>query len=55
MNQVSATAACCGEQASHEELLGRLDGVLEDYRGKPGAGRRRRSPGSRAPAASANN
>ncbi len=37
MNQVSATAACCGEQASHEELLGRLDGVLEEYRGKPGA------------------
>ena len=37
MNQGSATAACCGEQASHEELLGRLDGVLEDYRGKPGA------------------
>lgn len=37
MNQVSATAACCGEQASHEELLARLDGVLEEYRGKPGA------------------
>ncbi len=35
MNQVSAT--CCGEQASPEELLGRLDGVLEEYRGKPGA------------------
>jgi NADH:ubiquinone oxidoreductase subunit E len=37
MNQVSATAACCGEQASHEELLGRLDGVLAEYREKPGA------------------
>jgi len=37
MNQVSQAAACCGEQASHEELLGRLDGVLEEYRGKPGA------------------
>jgi NADH:ubiquinone oxidoreductase subunit E len=37
MNQVSATAACCAEQVSHEELLGRLDGVLEEYRGKPGA------------------
>jgi NADH:ubiquinone oxidoreductase subunit E len=37
MNQVSATATCCSEQASHEELLGRLDGVLEEYRGKPGA------------------
>jgi NADH:ubiquinone oxidoreductase subunit E len=37
MNQVSATAACCGVPASHEELLGRLDGVLEEYRGKPGA------------------
>jgi NADH:ubiquinone oxidoreductase subunit E len=37
MNQVSATAACCGEPASHEELLARLDGVLEEYRLKPGA------------------
>jgi NADH:ubiquinone oxidoreductase subunit E len=37
MNQVSATAACCGVPASHEELLGRLDGVLEEYRAKPGA------------------
>ena len=37
MNEASATATCCGEQASHEELLGRLDGVLEEYRGKPGA------------------
>ena len=37
MKEASATATCCGEQASHEELLGRLDGVLEEYRGKPGA------------------
>jgi len=37
MNQVSQAATCCGEQASHEELLGRLDGVLEEYRDKPGA------------------
>ena len=37
MKDASATATCCGEQASHEELLGRLDGVLEEYRGKPGA------------------
>ena len=37
MSQVSQAATCCGEQASHEELLGRLDGVLEEYRGKPGA------------------
>jgi NADH:ubiquinone oxidoreductase subunit E len=37
MNQGSATAACCGGQASHEELLARLDGVLGEYRGKPGA------------------
>ena len=37
MKEASATATCCGEQASHEELLGRLDGVLEEYRGRPGA------------------
>ncbi len=28
---------CCGQEASEEELLQRLDGVLESYRGKPGA------------------
>ena len=32
-----ATGTCCTEQASHDELLGRLDGVLEEYREKPGA------------------
>ena len=37
MNEGSTSAACCGEQASHGELLGRLDGVLEQYQGKPGA------------------
>jgi NADH:ubiquinone oxidoreductase subunit E len=27
----------CGEEVSEEELLARLDGVLEEYRDKPGA------------------
>ncbi|HVP13689.1 MAG TPA: NAD(P)H-dependent oxidoreductase subunit E [Phycisphaerae bacterium] len=27
----------CGEEVSEEELLSRLDGVLKDYRDKPGA------------------
>lgn len=28
---------CCTEEASEEELLARLDGVIEEYRDKPGA------------------
>ncbi|MFB3892833.1 MAG: NAD(P)H-dependent oxidoreductase subunit E [Phycisphaerae bacterium] len=31
------TACSCQEQASEEELLGRLDETLEQYRAKPGA------------------
>ncbi len=31
------TACACGEQASEAELLARLDGVLREYRGRPGA------------------
>ncbi len=31
------TACACQEQASEEELLGRLDETLEQYRAKPGA------------------
>ena len=32
------TKACvCGEEATEDELLARLDDVLADYRGKPGA------------------
>jgi NADH:ubiquinone oxidoreductase subunit E len=28
---------CCGEQASEEQLLARVDKVIKQYRGKPGA------------------
>ena len=35
---VEAQVKCtCGEEASEEELLARLDGVLKEYRDKPGA------------------
>lgn len=35
---VSENKCCaCGEQASETELLGRLDAVLAEYKGKPGA------------------
>ena len=30
-------SGCCGEEASEEELLARLDEVIESYQGKPGA------------------
>ena len=29
--------ACCTEEPTEEELLARLDAVIDDYRGKPGA------------------
>ena len=35
---VEAQVKCtCGAEASQEELLSRLDGVLKEYRGKAGA------------------
>ena len=36
MNEVSSASACCG-QATEAELRKRLDEVLTEYRGKPGA------------------
>ncbi len=36
MNEVPVAAACA-ERATDAELFGRLDGVLAEYRGKPGA------------------
>jgi len=37
-NQMCKEKACCAcEQASEQELLARLDTVIEDYRDKPGA------------------
>jgi NADH:ubiquinone oxidoreductase subunit E len=38
MNQVPIASGCAfGEKASNEELMRRLDEVLADYRGRPGA------------------
>ena len=38
MNEVPVAAGCaCGEKASTAELMARLDEVLADYSGKPGA------------------
>jgi NADH:ubiquinone oxidoreductase subunit E len=37
MNEVPVAAGCSCEQASETELMERLDGVLEEYRGRPGA------------------
>jgi len=37
MNEVPMAVSCCSEQASEAELMERLDGVLAEYRGKPGA------------------
>ena len=36
MNQMN-DCPCCGEEASEEELLARVDKVIEQYRDKPGA------------------
>jgi len=33
----STGTPCCEAEASEEELLVRLDGIIEEYRGKPGA------------------
>ena len=33
----AATAGCCTEEVSEEELFRRLDEIIEEYRGKPGA------------------
>jgi NADH:ubiquinone oxidoreductase subunit E len=37
MCEVPKVQCQCGEEASEEELLARLDGVLTEYRDKPGA------------------
>jgi NADH:ubiquinone oxidoreductase subunit E len=37
MNEVPVAGCNCQEQASEAELMKRLDGVLAEYRGKPGA------------------
>jgi NADH:ubiquinone oxidoreductase subunit E len=38
MNQISGATACaCGVKATEAELLARLDEVLAEYKGKPGA------------------
>lgn len=34
---VNATQCACGEEVSEQELFGRLDTVLDEYRDKPGA------------------
>ena len=36
MNEASGTT-CCSEKASEAELVARLDAVLSEYKGKPGA------------------
>jgi NADH:ubiquinone oxidoreductase subunit E len=33
----TAAAVCCAEEVSEEELFRRLDEIIEEYRGKPGA------------------
>ena len=35
--EVRPCACCCGEEATEEELLERLDAVIDEYEGKPGA------------------
>ncbi|HOT22871.1 MAG TPA: NAD(P)H-dependent oxidoreductase subunit E [Thermoleophilia bacterium] len=37
MNEDVKRCECCAEEPTEEELLERLDAVIEDYRGKPGA------------------
>ncbi len=37
MSEEAKVQCACGEEASEEELLARLDTVLEEYREKPGA------------------
>jgi NADH:ubiquinone oxidoreductase subunit E len=37
MNDEVKACACCAEEASEEELLERLDAVIDEYDGKPGA------------------
>ncbi len=37
MSEDVKQCACCEEEASEEELLARLDEVIEEYRAKPGA------------------
>lgn len=37
MDETVKTPCACGEEASEEELLVRLDAVIEEYREKPGA------------------
>ncbi len=37
MSEEVKGCACCAEEPTEEELLARLDAVIADYRGKPGA------------------
>jgi NADH:ubiquinone oxidoreductase subunit E len=37
MDEKTKVSCQCGEEASEEELLARFDGVLQEYRDKPGA------------------
>ncbi len=37
MSEEVKQCSCCEEEASEEELLARLDEVIEEYQGKPGA------------------
>jgi len=37
MNEAKATACACGAQATDEQLMQRLDEVLTEYQGRPGA------------------
>jgi NADH:ubiquinone oxidoreductase subunit E len=37
MDETSRPVCACGEQATESELMERLDGVLSEYRGRPGA------------------
>ncbi len=37
MSDAVKTCSCCSEEPTEEELLARLDAVIAEYRGKPGA------------------
>ena len=37
MNESTQTACACGEQATESQLMERLDEILTEYQGKPGA------------------
>jgi len=37
MNESTQTACACGETATESQLMERLDEILTEYQGKPGA------------------